>query len=66
MPTTSMALARSLRRGDRVEIVAGRYAGECGVVTWSGIDGSCGCRSVFVLLAGPREWFGKASEVRKA
>ncbi len=54
-----------MKVGDRVVILTGRRAGEAGVVTWSGIDGSCGCRSVVVRLA-HREWWGKVSEVRPA
>jgi hypothetical protein len=51
--------------GDRVVIAAGRRTGELGIVTWSGIDGTCGCRSVIVRLR-QGEWFGKQSEVRPA
>lgn len=54
-----------MKVGDRVVILAGRRAGETGVVTWTGVDGGCGCRSVVVRLASG-EFFGKASEVGPA
>jgi ribosomal protein L24 len=53
------------RAGDRVEVLAGRLRGVTGTVTWVGVDGSCGCRSVFVATEAG-EFFGKVSEVRRA
>ncbi len=54
-----------MKVGDWVVIAAGRRSGESGVITWLGIDGSCGCRSAIVRLR-QGEWFGKQSEVRAA
>jgi hypothetical protein len=51
--------------GERVLIIAGDRAGAYGTVTWSGVDGSCGCWSV-VVRHDHGEWWGKSSEVRRA
>jgi hypothetical protein len=51
------------RVGDSVVIRAGARAGTRGTIVWSGIDGSCGCRSIVVRLEGGGEWWGKPYEV---
>ena len=52
--------------GTRVVVLAGRLAGQAGLVVAEWRERGCGCKSVIVRLDDGREWAGKATEVRAA